>query len=222
MKPEFWHDIWSKGHIGFHQHDFNKHMQSFVSSLGVKPGGHIFVPLCGKSLDMMWLSEQGYRVTGVEISKRAVEDFFAENKLPFEVTRLDGAQLYSAENIAIYCADFFDVTMKHTPKIDAVYDRASLIALPLAMRSAYVNRLSDLIATGTRSLLVTLDYPDQQMSGPPFSVTPAEVESLYGTQYTIENIHSEDCLANQPRFQKMGLTRLDEHVFLVEKNLQSS
>lgn len=217
MKADFWHEIWSKGHIGFHQHDFNKHMQRFVSRLGLGPGGHIFVPLCGKSLDMVWLMQQGYRVTGVEISTQAVEEFFTENKLPFEVTRLDDAQLYSSGNIAIYCADFFEVKLTQTAKIDAVYDRASLIALPLAMRTDYVNRLTSLIAAGTRSLLVTLDYPQQQMSGPPFSVTLAEVESLYAARYEIENIQSEDCLANEPRFMKKGLTRLDEHVFVLEK-----
>ena len=218
MDPNFWHGLWSRGHIGFHQHDFNKHMQSFVTGLDAPPGGHIFVPLCGKSLDMIWLLEQGYRVTGVEISKRAVEDFFTENGLSYDISTLNGTQLYSSENLVIYCADFFEVELTHTAQIDAVYDRASLIALPQTTRPAYVNRLTSLLNPGTRSLLVTLDYPQQQMSGPPFSVTPLEVEELFGELYEIKKIHSEDCLANEPRFIKKGLTRLEEHVFLLKKN----
>ena len=217
MKADFWHEIWSKGRIGFHQHDFNKHMQTFVSGLNVPPGGHIFVPLCGKSLDMKWLAEQGFRVTGVEISTGAVEAFFEENKLPCHITQISDSRLYSSGKIAIYCADFFKADLSHSPEIDAVYDRASLIALPRSMRAVYVDRLTSLLRPGIRSLLVTLDYPQQQMSGPPFSVTPAEVKKLYGNRYDVESIYTEDCLAIEPRFRKKGLTRLDEHVFLLEK-----
>ena len=88
------------------------------------------------------------------------------------------------------------------------------------MRPAYVDRLTRLIPVGTRSLLVTLDYPQQEMSGPPFSVTPGEVEQLFGPRYSIEHIHSEDCLKDEPHFRNKGLTRLDEHIFVLQKNLQ--
>jgi thiopurine S-methyltransferase len=218
MNPDFWHERWTKGQIGFHQADFNSHMQAFVDRLQVKPGGNIFVPLCGKSLDMLWLLEEGFRVTGVEISSLAVESFFAENELPMRVSDLEDCQLYSGNNLDIYCGEFFKVELTHSPHIDAVYDRASLIALPEEMRAVYVDRLTSLIPAKTRSMLVTLDYPQQQMSGPPFSVTSAEVEELFASRYTIEHLHSEDCLANEPRFRAKGLSRLDEHVFLLQKN----
>jgi len=221
MEPEFWHERWTRGQIGFHQHDFNNHMQAFVNRLGAQPGEHILVPLCGKSLDMLWLLKQGYQVSGIEISSLAVEDFFAENNLQYQVTNDGDTRLYSSNNLNIYCADFFTVNLTHTPQIDAVYDRASLIALPQKMRAAYVDRLTHLIPGGTRSLLVTLDYPQQEMSGPPFSVTPDEVEYLYKTRYSIEHLHSENCLMNEPHFRNKGLTRLDEHVFLLQKNPES-
>ena len=155
---------------------------------------------------------------GIEISPLAVEDFFAENNLHYQVTDHDGTRLYSSNNLNIYCTDFLTVELRHIPHIDAVYDRASLIALPQKMRAAYVDHLTGLITGGTRSLLVTLDYPQQEMSGPPFSVTPDEVEQLYGTRYSIDHLHSEDCLMNEPHFKDKGLTRLDEHVFLLQKN----
>ncbi len=218
MEPEFWHERWTRGQIGFHQHDFNNHMQAFINRLGVQTGEHILVPLCGKSLDMLWFLDQGFQVIGIEISQLAVEDFFAENNLSYQVTDHDDTRLYSSNNLNIYCTDFFTVELTHTPHIDAVYDRASLIALPQKMRAAYVDRLTRLIPGGTQSLLVTLDYPQQEMSGPPFSVTPDEVEQLYGTRYSIEHLHSEDCLMNEPHFRDKGLTRLDEHVFLLQKN----
>ena len=217
MDADFWHERWAKGEIGFHQHDYNQHMQEFIDRLRIKPGGHILVPLCGKSRDMLWLLEQGYSVTGIEISSLAVEDFFAENDLPSHITDLPDACLYTSRRLNIYCGDFFAVDLSHTAHIDAVYDRASLIAMPPQMRKAYVERLTGLIPAGTRSLLVTLEYPQQEMDGPPFSVSADEVATLYAPGYSIEHLHSEDCLENQPHFRDKGLTRLAEHVFLLQK-----
>ena len=218
MKPGFWHEHWEKGEIGFHQHDFNRHMQEFVGRLGVQAGAHILVPLCGKSLDMLWLADHGYRVTGIEISELAARDFFAENSLAHEVIDQAGVLIYRGEHIDIRCVDFFTVEKTDLPLVDAVYDRASLIALPPDMRLDYAGHLTGLINSGIRSLLVTLDYPQQEMRGPPFSVTPAEVEQLFNSQYHISRLHSEDCLVNEPRFRKKGLTRLDEHVFILQKS----
>lgn len=217
MKADFWHERWELGEIGFHQGEFNRHMQDFFVRLGVTPGARILVPLCGKSLDMVWLAEQGYRVTGIEISELAVRDFFAENGLVHEISEQAGVLIYRGENIEILCADFFTVGLPDLPAVDAVYDRAALIALPPGMRLAYADHLTRLIRSGIRSLLVTLDYPQEEMRGPPFSVTSAEVEQLFSGNYRMERIHSEDCLAREPRFRKKGLTRLDEQVFLMQK-----
>ena len=166
---------------------------------------------------MLWLLEQGYSVTGIEISPLAVEDFFAENDLPYHINDLPDACLYTSKHLNIYCGDFFSVDLGHTAHIDAVYDRASLIAMPEQMRPTYVERLTSLIPGGTRSLLVTLEYPQQEMDGPPFSVSSDEVNRLFGTAYSIEQIHSEDCLAEQPHFRDKGLSKLEEHVFILQK-----
>lgn len=218
MEPEFWHERWEKEEIGFHQHEYNAHMKRFMGLLGLHPGARILVPLCGKSLDMLWLLEQRYRVTGIEISRLAVESFFGENGLEYEREEDAGYSLYRSGDLQIHCADFFDLGERALPPTDAVYDRASLVALPPAMRAAYVQHLDSLIRPGTRSLLLSLDYPPEEMRGPPFAVTPGEVGSLYGDGHSIRQVHSEDCLAREPRFRKKGLTRLEEHVFLLEKN----
>lgn len=221
MKADFWHERWEKGEIGFHQQDFNQHMQAFVDRLGIRSGAQILVPLCGKSLDMLWLAKQGYRVIGIEISELAVKDFFVENRLACETDRQPGVVSYHSEHINILCTDFFSVKKTDLPPIDAVYDRASLVALPPEMRPAYAEHLVRLIDTGRHSLLVTLDYAQDEMKGPPFSVAPGEVHRLFGEQYDMEQLHSEDCLAREPRFRKKGLTRLDEHVFLLRKTIQT-
>jgi thiopurine S-methyltransferase len=218
MKADFWHERWEKGEIGFHQQDFNRHMQAFVDRLNIGPGAHILVPLCGKSLDMLWLARQGYRVTGIEISERAARDFFTENRLTYELDRNPDVIAYRGEQVSILCMDFFKLENRHLPRIDAVYDRASLIALPPEIRPAYAEYLAGLLDPGIRSLLVTLDYLQEEMRGPPFSVTLDEIQRLFGVQFAIEHLHSEDCLAREPRFRKKGLTRLEEHVCLLQRN----
>jgi len=217
MKAEFWHERWDKGEIGFHQPDVNRHMQGFVGRLGIPPGAHLLVPLCGKSLDMLWLAEHGYRVSGIEISEQAARDFFIENGLSHECIRQSNVLVYKGEKIDILCADFFTVEKSSLKNVDAVYDRASLIALPPGMRRDYAKHLTRLMDCGTRSLLLTLDYLQEEMRGPPFSVTADEVCRLFGSHYQVEHLHSEDCLAREPRFRKKGLTRLEEQVFLMKK-----
>jgi len=205
------------GEIGFHQQDFNRHMQHFIDRLGIQPRARVLVPLCGKSRDMVWLADRGYRVTGIEISERAVIDFFEENGLSREIEHKTDAVIYRGESVHLICADFFTVGREDLPHIDAVYDRASLVALPPEMRPLYALHIASLMVPGTCSLLVTLEYPQEEMRGPPFSVTRDEVLRLFAGQYGIENLHSEDCLAREPRFQKKGLSKLDEQVYLLRK-----
>jgi thiopurine S-methyltransferase len=217
MDPEFWHERWSRGEIGFHQHEYNAHMQAFTRRLGIDADAHVLVPLCGKSRDMIWLAEAGYRVTGIEISERAVRDFYRENTLRHVEQELPGARLFRSDRIDIYCADFFTAPLAEMPPVEAVYDRASLIALPPPMRPAYAERLSDAIPPGVRSLLITLEYPQEEMRGPPFSVQRDEVARLFGRACRIEELHGEDCLAREPRFRAKGLTRLEERVYLLHR-----
>jgi len=219
MQAEFWHQRWQAGEIGFHKNEYNAHMARFIDLLGIEQSGNILVPLCGKSLDMIWLRDQGFSVTGIEISPIAVADFFAENNIEHEITEHSWGKTYHSSRLNILCADFFDISPADLPHTDAVYDRASLIALPEAMRPDYVKHLSGLIPDTARSLLITLDYPQQEMDGPPFAVSEQEVNRLFAEEFIIEPIYSEDCLVNEPRFQEKGLTRLDERVFLLTKNL---
>ena len=192
-------------------------MQAFTGRLEIDRGAHVLVPLCGKSLDMLWLLGQGYRVSGIEISPLAVREFFGENGLEPGVRRFEDGVLFSCPGLDIYCSDFFEFDFGRLAAVDAVYDRASLIALPPHMRPSYAQRLAGPLCPGTRSLLVTLDYPQAEMAGPPFSVTAEEVTELFGADFRIDPLYSEDCLQREPRFRQKGLTRLEEQVFLLRR-----
>jgi thiopurine S-methyltransferase len=218
MDPEFWHERWARGEIGFHQNDFNAHMQAYMASLGLAGGASVLVPLCGKSRDMLWLADQGFRVAGIEISRQAVGDFFEENGLAAEVDHGSGATRYRNGSIEIWLADFFRFDASVMTAIDAVYDRAALVALPPEMRAAYAARLISMIPSGVPMLLITLDYPEAEMKGPPFPVTASEVHDLFGGEFDIRELHSEDCLAQEARFRKKGLTRMLEQVHLLRRH----
>ena len=213
MQADFWHERWQRNQIGFHQADINLHLQQFWPVLGVTTGTRVFVPLCGKSGDMLWLRGQGYEVVGVEISPLAVQAFFDENGLKATVETQGPFQVFAADGICIWCGDFFALNPEDLAGVAAVYDRASLIALPPEMRCAYARHLRQLLAPGVKSLLVAIEYPEGEMEGPPFSVREAEVLALYGPDCVVERVFAADILDQEPRFRDKGLSRLQEKVY---------
>lgn len=213
MTPEFWHERWRQGEIGWHASSVNLHLQDHWPRLGVAPGTQVFVPLCGKTLDLLWLAAQGLRVLGVEISRVAVDAFFADNALRPEITEAPPFLRYRAAEIEILCGDFFDLGADRLEGIGAVFDRASLIALPPDMRPRYAAHLARLLRPPIAMLLITLDYAQDEMAGPPFAVGEAEVRALYGAGFHIEPIARVDVLAENERFRQRGLTHLDEQVY---------
>ncbi|MEA3277814.1 MAG: thiopurine S-methyltransferase [Pseudomonadota bacterium] len=216
MEPEFWHERWRRGEIGWHRDEINVHLQEHWPRLGVTSDARVFVPLCGKTLDLLWLAGQGHRVLGVEISPLAVDAFFAENGLKPEVVDEPPFRRYRVDEIELLCGDFFDLTAAHLDGVEAVFDRASLIALPPHMRPGYAEHLKGLIRDETKILLVTLDYIQDEMPGPPFSVPEKEVRALLGGRFDIKLLAELDVWAENPRFQQRGLSRLTEHVYKLQ------
>lgn len=224
MEAEFWHERWKQNLIGFHQTDINTHLTKYIDSLELQPGQTVFVPLCGKSLDMGWLAEQGYKVAGVEISPLAIADFFSEAGHTPERVEKGPCMIWRSGGIQIFCGDFFALTPELLPSIDAVYDRAALIAFPQHMRKPYVHHLTGLLKSGTRCILITLEFDEHEMQGsngspggPPFSVEEAEVQTLYQEHFEIERLVSENVLEKNAHFQERGLSRLQEKAYLLNK-----
>lgn len=213
MEQSFWHARWQASEIGFHQTDINVYLQKYWPTLQLESGARVFVPLCGKSRDLLWLAGQGHQVLGVEISPVAVTAFFEENNL-LPSTQEDARFVrYQSNDISLLCGDFFDLSAADLEGISAVYDRASLIALPPPLRTRYAQQLAAVLTPGVAVLLIVLDYPHQEMDGPPFAVSNAEVEALFAAAFTLESLATQDILADNPRFQARGLTRLQERVY---------
>lgn len=215
MHHDFWHERWQQNQIGFHQDEVQPLLRKYWPGLAAKSGDRVFVPLCGKSLDMWWLRQQGQQVVGVELSPLAVQAFFEEAEVTPARTSNGLQECWQASDIRIYSGDFFMLQPRDISICNVIYDRAALIALPPAMRRDYVAHLHRLFPQGARMLLVTLDYPQAEMDGPPFSVSDAEVRELYKSVRLLE---SRDVLAENDRFRQRGVSRLDENAYLIDLN----
>ena len=221
MDHDFWHQRWTEGRLGFHQQKVNSRLKKFWNMAASGPaslsGAKVLVPLCGKSLDMLWLAREGHRVVGIEISDTACRDFYVENKL--QCTRKDDPPFvkFSGGDIELWCGDFFDLQPDDLDDIHAVYDRAALIALPEAMRANYVSHLAVLLQPNSRIFLISMDYDESKMQGPPFSVPENEVRGLFENKFSIDIIaraSGPDIVGN---LAARGLDTLDEKVYLLER-----
>jgi thiopurine S-methyltransferase len=214
MDRAFWLDRWKNNDIGWHKEEVNPHLVDLWPYLTVPAGGRVFVPLCGKTLDLYWLAQvRGHPVVGVELSDKACQEFYAEHLLEPEVEEVGGFRRYYAAGVEILCGDFFDLHRDVLGEVHAVFDRASLAALPPDMRSRYAAHLEALCPERPPILFWTLDYPQHEMEGPPFAVAEGEVAELFGNDYQHELLRDWDVLDESPRFQELGLTRLHERVY---------
>lgn len=222
-KPDFWNEKWEKGETGFHQTALNPYLGYYYGEKGIniekRKDLRVFVPLCGKSLDMFWLSKNGYAVIGAECSEIAIKSFFEHHELSCQNSRSESHVKYiyggsrEDSSIEILLGDFFDLKQSDVGVVTDIFDRASLIALPQNVRSRYVQKLTELQRTGTRTLLITLSYNQDEMQGPPFSVNEKEVHKLYSRNFKIEKLAEREVLDDEPRFQMRGLTALTETAY---------
>ena len=223
MQQDFWLERWQKGETGFHQEQLNPYLAHFYGDKGAplekRQALKVFVPLCGKSVDMLWLAQNGYQVLGNECSEIAVKAFFETHDLEYQIikeplfNRYVSVAKQAQARIEIVQGDFFDLVTDDLKGVTDIYDRASMIALPDAMRIDYFKKMVELQAEGMRTLLITLTYPQQEMSGPPFSVTEKELNKLYSEKFKIDKLLGKDILADEPRFQQRGLSALYETAY---------
>lgn len=218
MEADFWHQRWRDGQIGFHQDRVTPQLEQHWDALGLLPDSRVFVPLAGKTLDMLWLAARGHRVLGVELSRLAVEQFFAENGLATTIHGSKYGTHYRAGEIELVCGDAFALDADALAGCAGVFDRAALIALPPELRLRYAGELYSQLPSGCRGLLITLEYPQEEKAGPPFSVREAEVRALYEPDWSVDVLECRDILVSQPGFVAEGVTALDTVAYRIRRN----
>lgn len=217
MDPQFWHERWNEDRIGFHQEKINSRLVKLWPKLGLNPGDRVFVPLCGKTQDMIWLADQKYDVLGVELSLIACKDFFREAKIPFELERVGRFEILRGQKIELWAGDFFDLKPSDLFGTTGVYDRASLIALPAPMRRKYANHLSTILSADTGVLLISMEYDRNKMQGPPFSVSEEEIHQLFKTDFNLKKISESSGPDIVGNLKQRGLDTLTEKVYLLTR-----
>ncbi|MEI7870810.1 MAG: thiopurine S-methyltransferase [Alphaproteobacteria bacterium] len=211
MDETFWHRKWERNEIAFHEREANPFLAMYFSNLFLAEGSRVFLPLCGKTLDVRWLLSHGYRVAGAELSEIAVEQLFSGLGVEPTITAIDQVSRYSSTNIDIFVGDIFSLSRDILGKVDAIYDRAALVALPQAMRDRYAAHLIG-ITDRAPQLLITYDYDQRLVDGPPFSVGHEEVGRQYQGSYDLKLLASADVKGGLK-----GKYAAAEHVWLLKK-----
>ncbi|NER96436.1 MAG: thiopurine S-methyltransferase [Symploca sp. SIO1B1] len=191
MDTNFWQQTWKNHDIGFHKSEANPVLVKYFSELSLRQGSRVFLPLCGKTLDIAWLLSQGYRVAGAELVEMAIEQLFVELEVVPKILEVGNLKQYSAENLDIFVGNIFELSGKVLGSVEAIYDRAALVALPEEMRRGYTAHLTE-ITNKAPQLLVTYEYDQNLMAGPPFSISNEEVNQHYGAHYDLTLIVSNN------------------------------
>lgn len=215
MKQTDWASRWQDGRTGFHQSDVSDFLGKYAETVwGQADLGRVLVPLCGKSLDMVFLAERAAEVVGVEFVEQAVREFFAERGLSPDV-QTSPAIRYSAGKHVLYAADFFSVTPEMLGTVDTVFDRAALIALDPPTRIRYADHLRALLPKRAKALLISLDYDQAEMEGPPFAVSPEEVERLFSDGFRLKHLETRTALEDE--FRARGVSAMRESAFALTR-----
>jgi len=221
MEADFWHTRWQEGRTKFHQTRINSRLEQLWPTLNVGSDVSVFVPLCGKTLDMLMLHGCGHKVVGVELSELAVKAFFSENQLTYTVAQSGNLQEFtgtgSAAGIRLFVGDIFELTTAQTGPLGAFFDRAALIALPPEMRGQYTQKMAELLPAGSIGLLISLIYDPTKMQGPPFSVPDNEVAELMAGNFSVEQIDYSSGPERLGDLAKRGLDTMEERVYRLQR-----
>ncbi|XP_041039466.1 probable thiopurine S-methyltransferase isoform X1 [Carcharodon carcharias] len=219
LTVEDWMTRWEKKHIGFHKGEIHELLQKHSDIiLNGRKQIRIFVPLCGKSLDMKWFADQGHTVVGVEASKMAIKEFFAEQNLSHtqeSVPGMPGSEVFKSSDgrISLFNCNVFDFSSAIAGKFDGIWDRGSLVAINPPDRKHYVKLMTTLMAKECHYLLDTFTYDQDRCAGPPFSIPKLTIEDLYGQSCNIQLIESSDALTDRQRL--WGLDSFIEQIYQI-------
>ncbi|HAU1181366.1 TPA: thiopurine S-methyltransferase [Legionella pneumophila] len=214
----FWNELWYEGRISFHKEEVNPDLIAYVSSLNIPAKGRVLVPLCGKSVDMLWLVRQGYHVVGIELVEKAILQFVQEHQITVRENTIGQAKQYFTDNLNLWVTDIFALNSALIEPVDAIYDRAALVALPKKLRPAYVDICLKWLKPGGSILLKTLQYNQEKVQGPPYSVSPEEIALSYQQCAKIELLKSQKRIQEpNDHLFNLGISEVNDYVWCIRK-----
>lgn len=217
MEISYWQSRWHKGNTGWHMDTVYPPLPTLWKLLDIKSASRVLVPMCGKSLDLYWLTEHSRKVIGVDVSSKAVQAVMQKHSESFSQTTSHNFTIYKSNSLELWKGDFMKLPAEEVTPIDLVYDKASIVALPPEKRPNYAHKIIELCNDSTHILLQTFEYIQEEMTGPPFSVDRKELQQLFGNDFTIQLVHEQSKLEELEPFQQRGLSSyLTEQIFYLK------
>ncbi|MDZ7691546.1 MAG: thiopurine S-methyltransferase [Balneolaceae bacterium] len=218
MEISYWTSRWRKNKLGWHMQQVYPPLIKYWDAFSLKIGDRVLVPMCGKSRDLVWLADQGVQVIGVEVSEIAARQFFQEQALEYKTQEKGPFTIYESGSIQFWLESIFKLTEVQLPAIDAIYDKAALIALPPDKRPAYARLIRDCSTEIQTMLINTFEYEQDEMNGPPFAVFEYEIRDYYADWFEIYTLHERSALEELSKFRLRGLqSYLTEKVYVLQK-----
>lgn len=223
MELSYWESRWKKGNTGFHSDEIYRGLLQYFPEKTLLRRETAFVPLCGKSEDLLWLAGKFNKVVGVDVSMIAIEEFIENHKLEVTKRSFSSFTIFDAENIELWCGDFLKMPVHKIRPVDFIYDKAAIVALPEQMRPAYAAKLKEFCNDDTIVMLQHFVYEQSEMSGPPFSVSEKEIKKLFGEKFTMHTCEKKHLpIENYQKFYKRGLkSHLIDYLLLLSRNNQN-
>ncbi len=212
----FWVERWKNKDTGFHLCDIHPDLQAYFGRLSLKESDTVFIPLCGKTLDIHFFLQAKCKIIAVEMVELAVQQLFENLQINPQVSAWKHGKCYQSKNLTVYVGNVFDLSDEQLNSVNIVYDRAAFIALPYNLHAPY-SRLIKEIANPDKQMLITVEFDASKLQGPPFLLLPDNIKQYYGNQYQIELLHQEETINNEPNFQEKGLTSLMRKTYLLSK-----
>jgi len=217
MGRDFWLTRWAKKQIGFHQGSYNRALIEYWPTLGVSERAAVLVPLCGKSLDMRWLEAVGHAVYGVDFSESAIAEYFEDAGETPQCDQGNYLLRFKGAGSTLYAGDFFDIAAPDVPRVKGVYDRGALGALAAPMRARYADHLQRIVPDGAHILLLTLEFDEDKVTGPPFSVSDGEIVELFSGRCRVEKLESALVGDLPGKFAEAGIPEVTQSVHHIVK-----
>lgn len=217
MDASFWHRCWENNTIGFHQETVHPFLIEHLAQRIKTTDKRVFVPLCGKTLDMYWLAEK-LDVVGAELSDVACRDFFADQQIVPQQDKVGKFTRFHVKNIELWQGDFFHLAAEQFPQFDWIYDRAAIIALPVSLQKQYVEHLTRFLGTSTQLMLISLEFPEHELSGPPFPVFRQDIEHLFDG-FDIQCIGQRELPNKQFAQRTFNVSYLTERVYIIQQKV---
>ncbi|MRX28461.1 thiopurine S-methyltransferase [Kangiella sp. HZ709] len=215
MDYHFWDTCWQRASQPFHLSEAHPFLRRYLYLLDNKE--KLLLPLSGKSVDPIFLAQNNIHSTSIEFNPSAIDNFIIDSELSFKRKTFEQKKCYDFGDFDIWLADFFDIETKDIGKFSQVFDRAALVALPKELRDKYIKHLKSLLQPKATILMVTMDYEEGEMSGPPFYIAQNELTELF-PESSIRELDRISLINNHHRWKELQLSKLDEVLFQINFN----